>query len=88
MLSSEDTHGQGLRQSTLGDAALSMKVMLADGARIVITTDESVEGDGSIISTTYPALPVDVRPGVPSAADRAHRTGLFAGSDAVGGGRA
>ena len=38
-------------------------VMLADGARIVITTNESVEGDGSIVSTTYPALPADVRPG-------------------------
>jgi pyruvate kinase len=38
-------------------------VSLADGARILITTDESVEGDGSIISTTYAALPADVRPG-------------------------
>jgi pyruvate kinase len=38
-------------------------VMLADAARIVITTDESVEGDASIVSTTYPALPADVRPG-------------------------
>jgi pyruvate kinase len=38
-------------------------VMLTDGARIVITSDESVEGDASIISTTYAALPRDARPG-------------------------
>ena len=38
-------------------------VSLVDGARILITTDESVEGDGSVISTTYPALSADVRPG-------------------------
>jgi pyruvate kinase len=38
-------------------------VLLTDGARIVITTDESVEGDASIISTTYAALPRDIRPG-------------------------
>jgi len=38
-------------------------VLLADGARIVITTDESVEGDASIISTTYAALARDVHPG-------------------------
>jgi len=37
--------------------------LLVAGARIVITTDESVEGDDSIISTTYDALPRDVRPG-------------------------
>ncbi len=38
-------------------------VLLADGARIVITTDESVEGDASLISTTYAALPRDVHAG-------------------------
>jgi pyruvate kinase len=38
-------------------------MLLVAGARIVITTDESVEGDASIISTTYDALPRDVRPG-------------------------
>jgi len=38
-------------------------VQLADGARIVVTTDESVEGDASLVSTAYAALPRDVRPG-------------------------
>jgi pyruvate kinase len=38
-------------------------VKLTDGSRIVITTDESIEGDASRISTTYDALPRDVSPG-------------------------
>jgi pyruvate kinase len=40
-----------------------LPVQLPDGARLVITTNESVEGDATIISTTYDALPRDVRPG-------------------------
>jgi len=40
-----------------------LPVLLPDGARLVITTDESVEGDASRISTTYDALPRDVSPG-------------------------
>ena len=35
------THGQGLRQSSLGDAALSMKVMLADGQIQLIGRDDA-----------------------------------------------
>jgi FAD/FMN-containing dehydrogenase len=35
------THGQGLRQSSLGDAALSMKVMLADGQIQLIERDDA-----------------------------------------------
>jgi pyruvate kinase len=38
-------------------------VKLDDASRIVITTDESIEGDASRISTTYDALPRDVSPG-------------------------
>ena len=34
------THGQGLRQSSLGDAALSMKVMLADGQIQFVERDD------------------------------------------------
>ena len=34
------THGQGLGQSSLGDAALSMKVMLADGQIQVVERDD------------------------------------------------
>jgi FAD/FMN-containing dehydrogenase len=34
------THGQGLRQSSLGDAALSMKVMLADGQIQLVERDD------------------------------------------------
>lgn len=38
-------------------------VELVPGARIVITTDESIEGDARLISTTYDLLPKDVQPG-------------------------
>jgi pyruvate kinase len=38
-------------------------VELVPGARIVITTDESIEGDAALISTTYDLLPKDVQPG-------------------------
>jgi pyruvate kinase len=38
-------------------------VELVSGARIVITTDESIEGDAALISTTYDLLPKDVQPG-------------------------
>jgi FAD/FMN-containing dehydrogenase len=34
------THGQGLRQSSLGDAVLSMKVMLADGRIQLVERDD------------------------------------------------
>jgi pyruvate kinase len=38
-------------------------VELVPGARIVITTDETIEGDASRISTTYDPLPRDVQAG-------------------------
>ena len=38
-------------------------VELVAGARITITTDESIEGDAGLISTTYDLLPKDVEPG-------------------------
>jgi pyruvate kinase len=38
-------------------------VTLREGARLVITTDESVEGTAEIISTTYALLPRDTAPG-------------------------
>jgi pyruvate kinase len=38
-------------------------VELVTGSRIVITTDETIEGDAGRISTTYDPLPRDVRPG-------------------------
>jgi pyruvate kinase len=39
------------------------QIQLRDGARVAITTDESVEGTPELISTTYDALPRDVREG-------------------------
>ncbi len=38
-------------------------VDLVSGARIAITTDETIEGDAALISTTYDPLPQDVRQG-------------------------
>jgi pyruvate kinase len=38
-------------------------VTLAEGARLVITTDESIVGTAERISTTYKLLPRDVKPG-------------------------
>jgi pyruvate kinase len=38
-------------------------VELSDGERIVITTDETIEGTAERISTTYDPLPRDVKPG-------------------------
>ncbi len=38
-------------------------IELRDGARLKITTDESVEGTPELISTTYDPLPQDVKPG-------------------------
>jgi pyruvate kinase len=39
------------------------EIELRDGARVAITTDESVEGTPDLISTTYRALPLDVKEG-------------------------
>ena len=38
-------------------------VELANGAKVTITTDESIEGTPQLISTTYDPLPKDVSPG-------------------------
>ena len=38
-------------------------VELVKGARIAITTDTSIEGTAELISTTYAALPRDVKAG-------------------------
>jgi pyruvate kinase len=39
------------------------EIELRNGARLAITTDESVEGTPELISTTYKALPLDVKEG-------------------------
>ena len=39
------------------------EIELRDGARVAITTDESVEGTPELISTTYDVLPLDVKEG-------------------------
>jgi pyruvate kinase len=39
------------------------EIELRDGARVAITTDESVEGTPELISTSYEALPRDVKEG-------------------------
>jgi pyruvate kinase len=39
------------------------EIELRDGARVAITTDESVEGTPELISTNYEALPLDVNEG-------------------------
>ncbi len=55
----QDLSGPKIRTGTVkGDA-----VVLVKGARITITTDLGVEGTAERISTTYAALPQDVKPG-------------------------
>ncbi len=39
------------------------EVVLRTGARVAITTDTTIEGTAERISTTYAALPRDVKPG-------------------------
>jgi pyruvate kinase len=56
----QDLSGPKIRTGKVKDAH---DIALRDGARIVITTDESVEGTPERISTTYKALPQDVSPG-------------------------
>jgi pyruvate kinase len=56
----QDLSGPKIRTGRLAGGG---PVELRDGSRIVITTDESVEGDAQLISTTYEALPRDVHPG-------------------------
>jgi pyruvate kinase len=54
----QDLSGPKIRTGKVKDG-----VELVNGARITITTEPLVEGDGELIATTYEALPHDVRPG-------------------------
>jgi len=56
----QDLSGPKIRTGRVGGGAA---VELADGAHVVITTDESVVGTAERISTTYDPLPRDVSPG-------------------------
>jgi len=55
----QDLSGPKIRTGKVKDNAVELK----DGARIVITTDETIEGTAERISTTYDPLPRDVKPG-------------------------
>jgi pyruvate kinase len=54
----QDLSGPKIRTGRVKDG-----VVLTNGARISITTDTSIEGSPELISTTYEALPSDVKPG-------------------------
>jgi pyruvate kinase len=54
----QDLSGPKIRTGKVKDG-----VELVNGARITITTEPLVEGDAELISTTYEALPHDVKPG-------------------------
>ena len=56
----QDLSGPKMRTGKVKDGK---PIELKDGARLVITTDESIEGTPERISTTYDFLPRDVRPG-------------------------
>jgi pyruvate kinase len=56
----QDLSGPKIRTGKLAGGG---PVELRDGARVVITTDESIEGTAERISTTYDPLPKDVAPG-------------------------
>ena len=56
----QDLAGPKIR---IGDLAGGEPVVLRDGAPVTITTDESVLGSESLLSTTYPALQRDVHHG-------------------------
>jgi pyruvate kinase len=55
----QDLSGPKIRTGRVKDNA----VRLEDGARVTITTDETIEGTPALISTTYDPLPRDVSPG-------------------------
>jgi pyruvate kinase len=57
----QDLQGPKIRTGPL--AAGRAGVRLASGAEIVITTEGEVVGDEKLVSTTYPHLAADVRPG-------------------------
>jgi pyruvate kinase len=54
----QDLSGPKIRTGKVRDGAL-----LVNGARIAITTEALAEGNAELISTTYEALPRDVKPG-------------------------
>jgi pyruvate kinase len=56
----QDLSGPKIRT---GKVKGGVPVELRDGARVRITTDETVEGTADLISTTYDPLPRDVSPG-------------------------
>ena len=56
----QDLSGPKIRTGKVKGGA---PVELRDGARIRITTDETVEGTADLISTTYDPLPRDVAAG-------------------------
>jgi pyruvate kinase len=56
----QDLSGPKIRT---GKVKGGVPVELRDGARIRITTDETIEGTAELISTTYDPLPRDVSPG-------------------------
>ena len=55
----QDLSGPKIRTGKVKGGGIELK----DGARIAITTDESIEGTPERISTTYDLLPKDVAPG-------------------------
>src|SRR4029450_9742706 len=55
----QDLQGPKIRTGRLREA----QVELREGSRGVIATDETIEGDAGLISTTYDPLPRDVEPG-------------------------
>jgi pyruvate kinase len=57
----QDLQGPKIRTGPL--AAGREGVRLEAGAELVITTDAEVKGDAKLVSTTYPHLAEDVRPG-------------------------
>ncbi len=56
----QDLSGPKIRTGRVRDPE---GIELRDGARVTITTDESVVGTPELISTTYDPLPRDVKPG-------------------------
>jgi pyruvate kinase len=56
----QDLSGPKIRTGRVRDAE---GIELPDGARLTITTDESIEGTPALISTTYDPLPRDVKKG-------------------------
>jgi pyruvate kinase len=56
----QDLSGPKIRTGRLKDGK---PVELKTGARVTITTDETIEGTAQLISTTYDPLPKDVSPG-------------------------